>query len=75
MTKKQTNHHHPPVHAKIYREKMNTLATLNNGKTFGGAYGQFVDIHKGLNQIQHGGGDAGYRSYLGRFPDQNFEYD
>jgi CubicO group peptidase (beta-lactamase class C family) len=53
-------------------EKMNTLATLNNGKTFGGAYGQFVDMHKGLNQIQHGGADAGYRSYLGRFPDQNF---
>jgi CubicO group peptidase (beta-lactamase class C family) len=52
-------------------EKMNTLATLNNGETFGGAYGQFVDKHKGLNQIQHGGADAGYRSYLGRFPDQN----
>lgn len=53
-------------------EKMNTLATLTNGETFGGAYGQFVDKHKGLNQIQHGGADAGYRTYLGRFPDQNF---
>lgn len=53
-------------------DKMNTLAVLNNGETFGGAYGQFVDTYKGLNQIQHGGADAGYRSYLGRFPDQNF---
>jgi len=52
-------------------EKMNTLATLTNGETFGGAYGQFVDKHKGLHQIQHGGADAGYRTYLGRFPDQN----
>jgi len=52
--------------------KMNTLAVLNNGETFGGAYGQFIDTYKGLNQIQHGGADAGYRSYLGRFPDQNF---
>jgi hypothetical protein len=53
-------------------KQMNTLAVLNNGQTFGGAYGQFVNKYKGLNQIRHGGADAGYRSYLGRFPDQNF---
>ncbi|WP_422103790.1 serine hydrolase domain-containing protein [Winogradskyella sp.] len=52
--------------------KMNTLAKLNNGSEFGGAYGQFVNEYKGLKQIQHGGADAGYRSYLGRFPDQDF---
>jgi CubicO group peptidase (beta-lactamase class C family) len=52
--------------------KMNTLAVLNNGETFGGAYGQFVNKYKGLIQIQHGEADAGYRSYLGRFPDQKF---
>ncbi len=51
---------------------MNTPAVLNNGKTFGGALGQFVGSYKGLNEIQHGGADAGYRSYLTRFPDQNF---
>lgn len=53
-------------------EQMNTLAKLNNGETFGGAYGQFINEYKGLRQIQHGGADAGYRTYLGRFPDQNF---
>jgi len=52
--------------------KMNTLAVLNNGKTFGGALGQFVGDYKGLKEIQHGGADAGYRSYLTRFPDENF---
>ncbi|WP_339614411.1 serine hydrolase domain-containing protein [uncultured Winogradskyella sp.] len=52
--------------------KMNTTAILNNGKTFGGALGQFVAEYKGLNEIQHGGADAGYRSYLTRFPDENF---
>ncbi|EPR69210.1 Beta-lactamase [Cyclobacterium qasimii M12-11B] len=57
---------------KAIIDKMNTLAVLNNGETFGGAYGQFINKYKGLNQIQHGGADAGYRSYLGRFPDQNF---
>lgn len=53
-------------------DKMNTLAILNNGETFGGALGQFVGQYKGLNEIQHGGADAGYRSYLTRFPDHNF---
>lgn len=52
--------------------KMNTPEILNNGKTFGGALGQFVGKYKGLNEIQHGGADAGYRSYLTRFPDHNF---
>ena len=53
-------------------DKMNAMAVLNNGETFGGALGQFVGKYKGLNEIQHSGADAGYRSYLGRFPDQNF---
>jgi len=53
-------------------DQMNSKAVLNDGTTFGGALGQFVDEYKGLNQIQHGGSDAGYRSYIGRFPDQDF---
>tara|TARA_B110000503_G_scaffold38223_1_gene62724 strand:- start:2202 stop:4307 length:2106 start_codon:yes stop_codon:yes gene_type:complete len=56
----------------IIVNKMNTLTILNNGKTFGGALGQFVGEYKGLNEIQHGGADAGYRSYLTRFTDENF---
>lgn len=51
-------------------DTMNTEAVLNNGQKFGGALGQFVGKYKGLNEIQHGGADAGYRSYLTRFPDQ-----
>jgi CubicO group peptidase (beta-lactamase class C family) len=51
--------------------KMNTLATLNNGKTFGGALGQFVGKYKGLNEISHGGADAGYRTFLTRFPEED----
>ena len=52
-------------------ELMNTEAVLNNGETFGGAMGQFVNEHKGHRQIQHGGSDAGYRSYFARFPDDD----
>lgn len=61
----------PSEQIKPIVEQMNTLAVLNNGKTFTGAYGQFVTPYKGLKQIQHGGADAGYRSYLGRFPEQD----
>ncbi len=60
----------PKVGNSAIVDKMNTLAVLNNGETFEGAYGQFVVSHKGHNLIQHGGADAGYRSYLGRFPDE-----
>ena len=48
--------------------KMNTPAILNNGKAIGYALGQSVGKYKGLNEIQHGGADAGYRSFLDRFP-------
>ena len=66
------NFEEPKVGSQAIIGKMNTLAVLNNGKTFGGAYGQFVGEHKGHKLIQHSGGDAGYRSYLGRFPEDNF---
>lgn len=62
----------PKVGDQAIVEKLNTLAVLNNGKTFGGALGQFVGKYKGLDEIQHGGADAGYRTYLTRFPDENF---
>ncbi|MEM6769815.1 MAG: serine hydrolase domain-containing protein [Bacteroidota bacterium] len=51
-------------------DQMSTLATLNSGDTFGHAYGQFITPYRGLHQIQHGGADAGYRTYLTRFPEQ-----
>lgn len=62
----------PKVGDQEILNKMNTPAVLNNGETFGGALGQFVGKYKGLNEIQHGGADAGYRSYLTRFPEQDF---
>lgn len=63
---------HPKIGSKESITLMNTEAKLNNGSTFGGALGQFVSPYKGLHQIQHGGADAGYRSYIGRFPEQDF---
>ncbi len=65
------NFSNPKVGDTAIFNKMNTPAVLNDGKEFGGALGQFVGKYKGINQIQHGGADAGYRTYLTRFPDEN----
>jgi CubicO group peptidase (beta-lactamase class C family) len=51
---------------------MNQRFVLNKGDTINYAFGQSVDKYKGLNAYSHSGGDAGYRSYLLRFPDQHF---
>lgn len=51
---------------------MHTKGVLNNGEEISYALGQFMDEYKGLNRIQHGGADAGYRTFLGRFPNQKF---
>jgi len=62
----------PKVGDATIIEMMNTPAVLNNGKKQGGALGQFVGKYKGLNEIEHGGADAGFRSFLTRFPDEHF---
>jgi len=51
---------------------LNTRAILNSGDTIGAAKGQFIGTYKGLKEISHGGADAGYRTFLTRFPEENF---
>ena len=53
-------------------EKMNARGILNSGDTISYALGQGIGSYKGLDRISHGGADAGYRTYLARFPDQDF---
>ena len=60
------------VGSKEIIKTLNTKAILNNGDTIDAAMGQFVGKYKGLSEIQHGGADAGFRSYFTRFPDQDF---
>lgn len=45
---------------------------LNKGDTINYAYGQDISKYKGLKTAAHGGGDAGYRTFLVRFPEQKF---
>ena len=53
-------------------ELMEQRGVLNNGDTISYAFGQGIGTYKGLRLIGHSGGDAGYRTYLGRFPRQKF---
>ncbi len=53
-------------------KEMNTRGILNKGDTISYALGQDIGKYKGLKFISHGGADAGYRTFLGRFPDQEF---
>jgi hypothetical protein len=45
---------------------------LNNGKKLDYAFGLAVGEYRGLRTVGHGGGDAGYRSHVVWFPDQDF---
>lgn len=51
---------------------MEERAILNGGDTISYAFGQVIDKYKGLKTVSHGGGDAGYRTFLLRFPEQKF---
>ncbi|WP_181305582.1 serine hydrolase [Rufibacter sp. XAAS-G3-1] len=45
-------------------------ATLNNGRKLGYARGLFLETFRGVKEVWHSGGAAGYHSWLGRFPEQ-----
>lgn len=54
---------------------MNIMASkyvLNKGDTIAYAFGQVNEKYRGLDMWQHGGADAGYRTFFMRFPDQHF---
>jgi len=53
---------------KTIFQKMKTKSSLNTGEIIPYALGQELKNHKGLDVIFHGGGDAGFRSYLLRVP-------
>lgn len=51
---------------------MDQRFVLNNGDTIDYAFGQGIGKYKGLVNKSHGGADAGYRTFLARFPEQRF---
>lgn len=53
-------------------DQIQQTAILSNGQKIDYAFGQLIVPYKGLRIAVHGGADAGYRTYLARFPEQHF---
>jgi hypothetical protein len=51
-------------------DRMQETAALTNGRKIEYALGVSVGKYRGLTTVSHGGGDAGYRTYVVWFPDQ-----
>ena len=58
--------------SSLFRE-MTTLPTLANGDTSGYGLGLATERHRGTPVVNHGGADAGYRTWLGRFPEHELD--
>ena len=71
LSKWAMNFDYPLICNQDLIDQMEERFVLNSGDTIAYAFGQGVGEYKSLKRISHGGSDAGYRTYLGRFPDQN----
>ncbi len=72
LTKWSNNFYTMKVGNEAVMKQMEERAVLNKGDTLSYAFGQDISKYKGLNAIAHSGGDAGYRSFLLRFPEHKF---
>jgi CubicO group peptidase (beta-lactamase class C family) len=66
------NFYQPRVGGPALIEQMLLPGKLNSGKDLDYASGLTIGKYRGVPVVGHGGGDAGYRSYIERFPDQHF---
>ena len=64
------NFRDPKVGGRAAIDKLQEQAVLANGKKIDYALGLVVGSYRGLKTVSHGGGDAGYRSYVLWFPEQ-----
>ncbi len=49
---------------------LETQAVLNDGRKISYALGVVVDDYRGIKEVTHSGGTAGYQTYLARFPEK-----
>lgn len=72
LLKWQENFRRPVVGDEALLKQMQTSAVLANGDTSGYGLGLAIGQQRGMLLVGHGGADAGYRSYTGRFPEHAF---
>ncbi|MGD2295927.1 MAG: serine hydrolase domain-containing protein [Candidatus Aminicenantes bacterium] len=53
-------------------ELMHSQGVLNNGERISYAFGLVIGEYKGLRTVSHSGADAGFRSHVIRFPEEDF---
>lgn len=66
------NFYNPRVGGASLIHDLQVKGKLNNGEEINYAAGLVITKYRGLNIVDHGGADAGYRADLIRFPDQHF---
>lgn len=64
------NFREPKVGGQRAIERLQEQAILADGNKIDYALGVGIGSHRGLKTISHGGGDAGYRSFVVWFPEQ-----
>jgi CubicO group peptidase (beta-lactamase class C family) len=66
------NFYTPRIGGPALVQQLQERGKLNNGEQIDYAAGLVLGKYRGLNTVDHGGADAGYRSDMIRFPDQHF---
>jgi CubicO group peptidase (beta-lactamase class C family) len=69
LLKWDANFGKPVVGDERLLRDLRASATLANGDTTGYGLGIATEVYRGAQLVGHSGGDAGYRTYLGRFPE------
>jgi CubicO group peptidase (beta-lactamase class C family) len=72
LAKWETNLDDGRVGGPAVIQAVHTRGVLNNGDTLSYAFGLGIGEHRGLRTVGHSGGDAGFRSYVVRYPEEDF---
>jgi CubicO group peptidase (beta-lactamase class C family) len=73
LLKWQANMDRPTVGDSALFADMRRLPTLTNGDTSAYGFGLATERYRGTSIVSHGGADAGYRTWLGKFPEQRLD--
>jgi CubicO group peptidase (beta-lactamase class C family) len=73
LLKWQANMTRPTVGDAAFFAEMQRLPTLTNGDTSAYGLGLAAERYRGVPIVGHGGADAGYRTWLGRYPENGLD--
>ena len=74
LLKWEANFDAPVVGDRALLDQMQTSGRLTAGDSTGYGLGLALGVYRGARLVEHGGADAGYRTIVGRFPEQALGY-